>query len=918
MRRNRLNILDKIGLRTGIRLGICTAVLTAAVGIGMFSVQAEAASDLSYFSNTLAGLEIYGDTTNSYLEKTDEGWQAVLVDDAIHVIEYDSSWNQVSEKTLEYELPIFGAYYAGENYNYLVFGQSGSSEGTEIYRVVKYDKTFNRLAALSVKYEECYTSVPFQFGNVSVDENGNQMVVYTSRLRPDGHQSNIALRINTDTMTISETRGMIPFPDIHVSHSFRQIVKYDGDTPIYADLGDGYPRAVCLQKRPGVQSIMLEVSGQIGHNETDTDLSGLAVTDTGYIVVGYQIRQDCQNIYMSYIPKGDSDAEAEVTWLTGSTYYNYSDVYNAKIAQVSDGKYAVMWNNHDSGGGVDYVMVNDQAEILSGVKTMKGAELTQCEPVLSEGKLTWLRYKNGEKEVFTLSDFSCTGEFELEDPYVSPTDPWDGSADTGWYSGSAEEFVLNTPEQLAGLAQLVNEGNTFEGKKIRLGKDMFFNEKDSSSNHWTPIASNSSGESFEGTFDGQGYTLYNLYVPDEYEGGLFGTIGENGTVKAVNVSQGIFYSNGAIAEQNDGKLLFCENSSYVIGVDEMSGGVCGRSDGLVYGCSNTGYVLWGSGVVGTNGPKATVDSCWNQGYAASTGYAAAGVVMENYGWVINCYNAGTVSGTISVHKAKTVGGVVGENQIGGYQIKNCYNIGWLDIDEENNWYMPGAVCGGNAPGDTNSYTADTPYNRGAQILSWDDFRTEEMISRLQNGSPYMKWCLDEDSLNGGNVILVAQQDKADGVYKVTLDVRGAESEAAGSLGEGAFQLDVMDHAYFGLEEIRPVYSADSDVLTVTADGTVTPKKAGTAVIHVEFAETENIKASGFDVTVTIEGGMKGDVDGSGKVDIADLRMVLRKVCGKIQFTEAQESAADVEADGKVDIADLRKILRFVCGKIETL
>ena len=139
MRRNRLNILDKIGLRTGIRLGICTAVLTAAVGIGMFSVQAEAASDLSYFSNTLAGLEIYGDTTNSYLEKTDEGWQAVLVDDAIHVIEYDSSWNQVSEKTLEYELPIFGAYYAGENYNYLVFGQSGSSEGTEIYRVVKYD-----------------------------------------------------------------------------------------------------------------------------------------------------------------------------------------------------------------------------------------------------------------------------------------------------------------------------------------------------------------------------------------------------------------------------------------------------------------------------------------------------------------------------------------------------------------------------------------------------------------------------------------------------------------------------------------------------------------------------------------------------------------------------------------------------------
>lgn len=918
MRKNRLDILEKVSLRTGIRLGICTAVLTAAVGIGTFSMQAEAASDLSNFSNTLAGLEVYGDTINSYLEKTDTGWQAVLVDEVIHVIDYDSSWNQVSEKTLEYELPIFGAYYAGEDYNYLVFGQSGSSAGTEIYRVVKYDKTFNRLAALSVKYEECYTTVPFDSGNVSVDESGNQMVVYTSRLRPDGHQSNIALRINTDTMTLSDTRGMISFPDIHVSHSFRQIVKYDGDTPIYADLGDGAPRAVCVQERPGVQSIMLGISGQTGDNVTDTDLSGLAVTDTGYIVVGTQVQNYCNNIYMSYVPKGDYGAAGETTRLTASTIYQYSNVCNAKIAEVSDGIYAVMWNNFDNGGSVDYVMVNDQAEILSEVKTLEGAQLTQCEPVLSGGKLTWLKYTDGEKEVFTLDDFSCTGEFELEDTYVSPSDPWDGSADTSWYSSSADEFVLDTPEHLAGLAQLVNGGNTFEGKKLSLGKDMFFNEEDSSRNHWMSIASNSSGVSFEGTFDGQGHTLYNLYVPDEYEGGLFGVIGENGTVKAINVSQGIFYSNGAIAEQNDGSLLFCENNSYVTGADDRSGGVCGRNDGLVYGCSNTGYVLWGGGVVGMNGSQATVDSCWNQGYAASTGFAAAGVVTDNYGWVINCYNAGTVSGTITVNTAKTVGGVVGENQVGSYRIKNCYNIGWLDIDEENNWYMPGAICGGNAPGDTNSYTTDTPYNREAQILSREDFGTEEMISRLQNGSPYMKWCLDEDSLNGGNVIPIAQQDKKNGVYKVTLDVWGAESEAAGSLAEGTFRLDALDYAYFGLEEIQPVYSADSDVLTVTADGMVTPRKAGTAIVHVGFAETENIKASGFDVTVTIDGSVKGDVDGSGKVDIADLRMVLRAVCGKVELTENQAQAANVVADGDVNIEDLRLLLRYICGKVDSL
>ena len=142
------------------------------------SAQAETkASDLSSFTNTLEMLPVYGSTVNTYLEKTSGGWQTVLVGDAVHIVDFDQNWNQKSEKTLDYELPVFGAYYAGEKYNYLVYGQNGASAGTEIYRVVKYDKTFNRLAALSVPYEDCYTRIPFESGNVSVAENGNQLVV---------------------------------------------------------------------------------------------------------------------------------------------------------------------------------------------------------------------------------------------------------------------------------------------------------------------------------------------------------------------------------------------------------------------------------------------------------------------------------------------------------------------------------------------------------------------------------------------------------------------------------------------------------------------------------------------------------------------------------------------------------------------
>ena len=61
----------------------------------------------------------------------------------------------------------------------------------------------------------------------------------------------------------------------------------------------------------------------------------------------------------------------------------------------------------------------------------------------------------------------------------------------------------------------------------------------------------------------------------------------------------------------------------------------------------------------------------------------------------------------------------------------------------------------------------------------------------------------------------------------------------------------------------------------------------------------------------------GDVDANGSVDISDLRLVLRAVCGKTELTENQKLAADVETDNDVNIQDLRKILRYVCQKIDS-
>lgn len=70
--------------------------------------------------------------------------------------------------------------------------------------------------------------------------------------------------------------------------------------------------------------------------------------------------------------------------------------------------------------------------------------------------------------------------------------------------------------------------------------------------------------------------------------------------------------------------------------------------------------------------------------------------------------------------------------------------------------------------------------------------------------------------------------------------------------------------------------------------------------------------------ITEPGYTLGDLDESGKVDIADLRAVLRAVCGKVNLTEQQNLVADVDLNSVVNIVDLRLILRYVCGKINKL
>ena len=103
---------------------------------------------------------------------------------------------------------------------------------------------------------------------------------------------------------------------------------------------------------------------------------------------------------------------------------------------------------------------------------------------------------------------------DAEYPEVSfGSDPWDGTADTSWYNDTDTEFIITTAEQLAGLAELVDGGNTFAGKTVKLANDLdlrFIPEGATEPKSFDPIGYGYDVV-FKGTFDGQDHTISNLY-----------------------------------------------------------------------------------------------------------------------------------------------------------------------------------------------------------------------------------------------------------------------------------------------------------------------------------------------------------------------------------------------------------------------
>ena len=256
----------------------------------------------------------------------------------------------------------------------------------------------------------------------------------------------------------------------------------------------------------------------------------------------------------------------------------------------------------------------------------------------------------------------------------------DGELPTGMTGKGteAEPFVLKTADHLAWFRDFVNEGNMKACAKIADDvKEIDMStvchkadtEKQVAELSWTPIGI-SFGNKYQGTFDGNGKTISNLYIINAASSsvGFFG-YAEKGSIKNITfdnakVKSTVDHYTGILA--GFGELCIIENIKTLANCSVEGkngvGGIAGMASGDIGNCENHAMVNGANsvgGIVGDyRGSGKSIISCANYGVVTGTGNRVGGIAGNfGSGTIQNCANYGDITG------ADIVGNLIGDGSI---------------------------------------------------------------------------------------------------------------------------------------------------------------------------------------------------------------------------------------------------------------
>ena len=379
----------------------------------------------------------WSSVTNSYLVQNSDGTLTRLenTSSGIVVENYSADGKKlISQRTISKELNLFGGFYSGKDYNYLVFGQNNTSESDskEVVRVVKYTKSWSKVNSCSISGVN--TTKPFSAGSLRMEEAGGKLYVYTCHemyADSDGinHQANMLFTIDESSMSLTDSMYDVSnLTDGYVSHSFNQFIKADesgkyiyrvdhSESSNYTMNGSYLSvNGITLTKyKADGKSTAVSVSIPVKFDMNKSNYTGASIggfeLGSGNCLIAYakDVSSSCKtrNVYISV-----TDELFNGTQNIALTNYGTSSKVTCRTPQlikINDNLFLVMWEEYNSSTGKT---ATKTMTVDSNGKTVTKAishsfGLSDCQPIVcSDGMVKWYVTNNSAPTLYKLSPYA--------------------------------------------------------------------------------------------------------------------------------------------------------------------------------------------------------------------------------------------------------------------------------------------------------------------------------------------------------------------------------------------------------------------------------------------------------------------------------------------------------------------------------
>lgn len=361
--------------------------------------------------------------SNSYLYNNGDGTftRVENMGDVILVERYNASYKLVQQRAVGFELSIFGGFYAGQNYNYLIFGQENMEQNdkVECIRIVRYSKDWVRLGSVAVT--NCNTTVPFCQSGVDICENGKYLYIKTAHqtyMDKNGmyHQASMLITYQTDNNQIKALQCGLPGSVYGVmENTAAQFIDATGGAVTSVEHSPA-PSGSMTVSRYNISS-----NGIPNHAYACSQVSPLSAVGPGATLGGYEVSGQYylvagstgsldglspnQNVFIAAVPKNTfNNSAVKLSFLTGYAYGELKTVERPYLVKISSEQFVVIWetkSGYSELEEVSYAFINGAGQMTSPVKTMHGC-LSDCEPIVFNNQVVWYVTNGASMKIYTL------------------------------------------------------------------------------------------------------------------------------------------------------------------------------------------------------------------------------------------------------------------------------------------------------------------------------------------------------------------------------------------------------------------------------------------------------------------------------------------------------------------------------------